>query len=87
MLTPGIYYPTKNAHRQLLNTLPGRNIYPVGQDYIYYSEGLVYYVNQNPDLPVGDEVAIHINGILHGTTTVLDATGLYVYAFAHDLAS
>ena len=82
MLTPGIYYPSKNAHRQLLFTLPGKNIYPVTSDYIYYSEGLVYYVNQNPLHPAGDTVGIYINGNLHGTTTILDNSGLYVYAFA-----
>jgi hypothetical protein len=81
MLTPGIYYPAKNAHRQLLATLPGKNIYPVGADYIYYSEGPVFYANQHAGL-IGELVHIYINGELHGTAPILDATGLYVYEFA-----
>ena len=82
MLTPGIYYPNHNAHRQLLNTLPGKNVYPVGSDFIYYSEGSVYYVNQMSTLPVDDVVSIYINGVLHGTAPILDTSGLYVYEFS-----
>jgi len=82
MLNPGIYYPNKNAHRQLLAALPGRQVYPTNSNYIYYSTGSVYYVNRLPQYAIGTVVSIYLNGVLSGTTTVLDASGLYVYEFA-----
>lgn len=79
MLSPGIYYVGKNAHRQLLRTLPGKYVYPTDSNFIYYSEQKAFYVNQVSSLNVDDEVRIYVNGELHGTTKVVDASGLYVY--------
>ena len=81
MLNPGIYYPGKNAHRQVLNTLPGRNLYPVDSNFVPYTEQPCLYVNRVPQYPVGDVVDIYLNGVLAGTTAILDATRLYVIEF------
>jgi hypothetical protein len=78
MLTPGIYYPNRNAHRQLLHTLPGKDIYPVDSGYIHYTDGLVSYVNF-ASYAIGETVGIYVNGVSVGTTTILNSDGLYVY--------
>ena len=79
MLTPGIYYPNRNAHRQLLHTLPGKDIYLVDSGYIHYTTGRVTYVNFAAEYAVGDTVEIFVNSVLVGTTTILNTDGLYVY--------
>lgn len=87
MLAPGIHYPSKNAIRQLIKSLPGASVYPKDNNLFPYTTKPVIYSNFNKNLVPGDEVIVKLNGVVIGTPTVLDAAGNYALEFTAPLGT